>query len=218
VSAFTIGNVTFTPTATDSFTPNANPLNASFWTTFSGLSNLQALSGKCIATSDVACGEYYSGASFPANQFVMVTLSNWIVGNGQDLLLPIRSTTDFENNYVLDIGDNAGGGTAEIILTLLSGGGQGTILYDNESAIVAAGDTFIIAAVGTQISAYHNNTLLAAANDSTFSSGHLGVYLGPVVGTTDVEVQSFMAGTVAGLVPAGGNPVGPQSFKFPYAF
>src|SRR5665213_4094460 len=69
-------SLVFTQLASDNFTPDANPLNPSNWTTATdGYTNLQALSGFCVQTASGGSADLYTGVVFPNDQYAQATLS-----------------------------------------------------------------------------------------------------------------------------------------------
>lgn len=214
-----MSNLVLTPLATDNFTPNANPLNPAKWTTFTDDDNLQALSGSAEGTAAGTSGAYYIGISTPNNQYVTITFTRWVLGNGGLAILDVRSDHSGENCYYLIIEDNQDGVTATISFGVVINDSGGTNFFLNESEIVAQGDTFTLAASNQQIVAYHNGSPVASAIDTTFASGVAGIELFYQDNPTDVTAGSFIIGTATGGETAGGNsPIGTNAFKFNFGF
>ena len=198
-------SLVFTPLVTDNFTTSANPLNPANWTKWSGVQttgSLRATGGQARAQSadtDFFDGNYYSGAAFPNDQYVTGTLARWILGNGQEADIFLRSDTTGEVSfYDLIIFDNGDGVTATIEVV----DGPQTLLYSNATAVIAAGDVITFAVVGTLLYIYQNGSLVTPAfTGTTASSGTLGLFLDNGVGSTDSAWDNFIAGSASLGVP-----------------
>lgn len=210
-----------TPIATDNFTPNASPLNPANWTVFTDATfygSMRAHSGVAESTTatfnaGLIGGEYYVGASIPANQYVTAKLANWTIGNASEADLFLRSGADGDDNYFFDITDNGDGITAEIDFGWETEGSL-TGLYFNYAAIVNQGDVFTFGITGYTLFAYQNGVLLAAVQDPSraFSSGYVGLMTAPAVSASDTAWSNFVTGSVASIAVV---PPGPTSVWSP---
>lgn len=194
---------TFTPIATDNFTPNANPLNPAHWSQSTDgqgeFEPLQALNGTCIATSDdnIDFGEFYTGTSFPSNQYVQIKLVSFVADGESGFALWLRSSSDAANQYGVSILNlDATHASAEIGV-IVNG-------LENDFAIlpsftITAGDVFIFAAIGTTLYLLQNGTVILQGTDSTFNSGLVGIDIDPFTppNATCVVLSSFVAGSAA---------------------
>jgi hypothetical protein len=199
----------FTPTVTDNFTPNADPLNPAKWTTMTDASiygAAEAHSGTFRAATatyndGLTAGAFYTGATFTANQYLSFELSAWALGSSDEGDFYLRSsdlTGDLGYNF--SIIDNGDGVTAEVIIGYYTTASNFITLYDNEAAIVGAGDVFTYGIVGYTSFLYHNGVLVAAVNDSnqTCASGYLGMVADPQNAAGEIAYSNFIAGTVSG--------------------
>jgi len=181
----------FTPTVTDNFTPNANPLNSANWTLFgAGFSPLQASSGACIGTSIGSdCDELYTRVSFTNDQYAQFTLN--ALGEGVAGSF-VRASLAGSDGYAL-----------ELVGPL--GTGVDCSLSDNETEIfdttitANAGDVFILAVIGTTLYVFQNNfqVPIITATDTQLSSGLPGLFCGPAFTLGDSSIGNFVAGTAA---------------------
>lgn len=187
---------TFNTLFTDTFVrANENPLSdGGKWLNFP-LSNsiqLQVLNNQCVMTTAgfVFNADYYTG-NLPNDQFCQVTVPTWSFADSiaNEALLWVRASTSgvifsdgynlvaFKGNYNLE--------------------GLGQLLAVG-NAPFAAGDTLLLAAVGSAIAVYRNGSFLAQVTDSTISSGV--VALGALADAlADIAFTNFQAGSAAHL-------------------
>lgn len=194
-----------TPLGTDNFTPDANPVNPAKWTEWThapgDIGPLQAVSGKAEGqVADIGLiydGDYYSGITAPDDQYITVSLDDWIVGNGQEADIVLRSdltsNTDYVAAFIFDNGD----GTATIRVTGLVASVIFS-LYEDAAAIVAPSDTFTFAAIGQSVYFFHNGVQVPVATGITIpASGVAGLFALTGVGLSDVSFSNFIVGHAA---------------------
>jgi hypothetical protein len=185
--------------AQDNFTrPNEDPLNPANWTELAVAvaSPLQVVSDRCLPTmtGGSSSGEIFSGASWESDQAVTVTLGASAVGGEFDILL--RSGVDLgtDNVFGYDFGfiDN-GNGTAQVYIEIALDPAGSTLLWQNEALPFSDGDQFTGVSFGRTQAFYHNGQLLGWANDTTYSSGQVGLFLLAPSAITDIQISDFLA-------------------------
>jgi hypothetical protein len=211
-------SLVFTPLATDNFTPNAGSLNPAHWTTFTDA----AIYGACrphsaslestTATYNAGLigGAVYTGISFPANQYITFTLTPWAIGSTNEVDWFLRMPDNSgDYGYSGDIIDNGDGITAEIDLGYYDNTQNFITLWTNQSAIVAQGDVFTTAVVGSTLFLYQNGVLISGAVNDPLNyyplAGPVGLDTNPQDSATETGAASFIAGSAA-LVPSPGGP------------
>lgn len=192
-------SLVFTPLVTDSFTPDANPLNPAKWTqsSLAGVGPLQAVGGVCEAAAlnvIAGSGEFRTDISFPNDQYVKITVP--ALASSNDFSLTIRGNLAETNEYFWEILNN-GDGTAQWFLSLILAGVQ-SFLTIPASGPFALGDTYILAAVGTTLYGLRNNVVVWTVVDSSLSSGAVAISIDEVlVSTSEIQLSNFEAGLVS---------------------
>jgi len=179
----------FTQIVSDNFTPDANPLNPAHWTLPPGGFNaLKALSGKCQDNGGGDGAAIYTGAVFPSDQYMQVTLNALNVG---DLIeLSVRQDAAGITSDFIDLSNN-GGGT----MTLkVFNGDVNPAIYTNSALSFSFGDTFRLAVLGPAIYVYHNGVLLTQQTETTPQAGTPGIF---IQGAGVNQVSQFLAGSVS---------------------
>jgi hypothetical protein len=207
-------SLTFTPVATDNFTPNANPLNPAHWTTMTDATyygTARAQGGSFEATNTtynngLIAGAFYTGATFPANQYISVKLNAWALSSYDEIDFQLRSpdlTGDL--GYFLAVLDNGDGTTTTIEFGYTPvGGGDSINLYENDSVIVGVGDTFVFGVIGYTLFLYNNGVLIASVVDPTqqyTAAGYLGMDVDPQNSASEIKLGTFAAGLVTESIP-----------------
>ena len=161
-------SLVLTPLASDNFTrANENPLANPPWSLdIHGDTGLQVIGNVCeaIATS-LFCSELYTGTAVPADQYSQFTLATTLTSGS--VLCGVRTTDNGQSTtnmpgYTLfvssagfwQISDRAGSGT------LATG-----------SLTASAGDTFVLAAIGTTLYAFQNGVQLGSVTNASYASG-----------------------------------------------
>lgn len=195
--------VVFTPTYTDDFTPNSNPLNASNWLIPTGDDGLKATSGVCYGIAlggGVISSETLIASTAPStvNQYAKITLDRWILGNGQDFFLTIDADEQAQTNgYFIGVTDNGDGVTAQIYIVDYF---TSETLYEDDSAIVAANDTFLIAYLDDILYVYQSGTLFYSGTPPTTAASpniYINLEADEITTSHDVGISDFIAGTVS---------------------
>lgn len=217
---------TLTQTATENFTPDANPLNPANWEKGAANENLQAISSTCEATANAVddCVESWIGTTLSNDQYVQAKLARWIVGNGQDIILFVDTdVATVLTGLSLAVVDNAAGGTADIALSDFN---ASTTLFDSPSATVAVGDVFIVGSIGKKAFLLHNGVLLFSGAWSG-GTGTVAIECDTEVGLTDCALADVAMGSVklnpnagggGGFGPGGAGGTSPSSFGFRFGF
>lgn len=157
--------------ASDNFTPNANPLNPTNWTTVTGSAAVQAVSGFCEPTAATVSRAVYtkSGITFPADQYSRAVFSGFDGGSTTVSLLSVRaSAVTAALNYQVQITWNTQ------VYRILVGGTSLTSGSLNTPPV--SGDVFMIASKGTTITLYQNGVACVnSASDGSLSAGGPGI-------------------------------------------
>jgi hypothetical protein len=191
---------TLTPTVTDAFTPNSNPLNPANWTTMGGFCALQALGGFVEAsTTTSTCGSV-STATFPSNQYMSLSLANYANISGDGLSLEIRADgLGFDNSYDLTILSPGNPTTLDAYIFVA---GVETLVNDQGTGrgnpiTLHPNDVFTLAAVGSQIFWMQNGNVVFQTHDTTYASGKEDIVI-DAVNISDVQGANFAGGTASG--------------------
>lgn len=155
--------------ATDNFTrANSSTLGANYTACGASGAGMGISSNQAIGQGSLVTMNAWTANTFHNDQYAIVTyflavptstyLEAAVRLTGSDTsLIGYRITTDGANWFLSKIT-----GTTSTDFT------SGTLT-------MTVGDTLKITVVATTISAYHNGTLLATANDSTYTSGSAGI-------------------------------------------
>ena len=205
---YTLSNssLVLSPLATDNFhRANAASLGANWSTDAGGDPSLTIVSNQCLTdVSDLFGINYYSAVVAPANQYGQVTVGQ-LIDNVAAISLEIRSTTDAKTNYQMIInGPITSVGASEVSLRTVVSGSTVATLFDYFMT-VNTGDTFTLAAVGTEIYIVYNGVLLYKGIDSHIASGVIFIDMAADTLQTDASITNFAMG---GASTSGGTAVG----------
>lgn len=172
----------FITTASDNFTrANENPLNPANWTECAEGAALQVISNQCTGQSDAIGEEYYSGISFPDNQWAQITIAacdNSFVG----VFVRCQGTILLWYQALLE---GTLGNTCEIVLTV------GETILSTFHGIVNVGDDLLIYAIGSEITVALNSVTIMQANDSTYANGSPGLLVSITAAASDFQAGVF---------------------------
>ena len=185
----------FTQTASDNFQrANEEPLNPANWTinSVSG-GDLAIVSHLCVAEVALTTGtEYYTGVSFPENQYAKCTIDQFQSGNSV-IELWILAALDESKGYELVLTAN-GDGTSSLELVSTPGGHTAT----GAPFIVAMGDTMAIGFIGSTVYAFYNGVqVLSLAADGSSTSGDPGLTIVFSSTQSDTSISLFSAGSIS---------------------
>jgi hypothetical protein len=193
--------------ATDNFT-RANGGLGSNWSTPTGGTGLQIASNLCEpSATSTHCGQYYSGATFNADQYSEITISNLTDANG--FAYPIvRVQPGAVSWYEAPIQGPSDGSTAGSTMIYKMVNGTETALgpLGGVTFTPSVGDVFRLqVTTGSDgfplLQVFQNGFLIATAQDygNTFTSGSPGI---SQYGTVVTKSQlSAWAGGNAGVIP-----------------
>lgn len=182
--------------------PNLNPINPAVWTNFIGtFPNSQILNNVCITTGtggNLFSGCWYSGTTFPGDQYIQVTAH--FNNNNADMILFLRMDNAQHNYYLVAINPNGNAfGNSLVINAVHIGQIPSSItLLANSKHTFTNGDVYLFAAAQNTLYFYQNGTLLESVNaDNTRNGGIMGFELDDVSAITDVGITLFSGGGVA---------------------
>lgn len=205
--------LTFTQLASDPLNgANRNPINPAVWTDFPTYPDSQILNNVCVTSSaaDLFSGCYYSGITFPGNQYMQVT------GHFNDAQADIAFflRDDLQgNSYYAQVCPSsspvAGGGFSFLLGMVHSGIGFVPVVQNNNHTF-ASGDVYLFAVQGNTLYFYQNGVLIEqGAADNSRISGVVGFQLDDNTAITDAGITLFSAGSVASVGPPTLGVVGP---------
>jgi hypothetical protein len=180
--------------ASDNFQrANENPLSdGGNWTKIPGIfeSPNQIVSNLCEGTQTNSCGNFYSGITWPNDQYSEFTLATLTTGS----LGPVaRCSSSAETYYRLQLA--ASGGSQAVGINLMNAGSSST-LGTSSNFSTAVGGILKIQAQGTTISAWYNGAQKLSVTDSTLSSGSAGIYLQPFLSNNSCQISAWDGGSV----------------------
>jgi hypothetical protein len=204
---------TFTQQGADSFTPNANPLNPTNWTSSlntDSFASLQAVSGTCrVTATSIDCCGFYTGVATPLNGYAQVTIAAFDKTNADSpgFEFFLRSSNDCNNQYAPYMGSNGDGTCFGGIAIVVDGSETDFGTFD--SLPFAVNDVWKAWIYGTTLYLSQNGTIVAQYTDTnnTFpSAGLLGIDISSLDALTTVELSSFSMGVVtSSSTPATSN-------------
>ena len=184
----------FTQTASDNFQrADEEPLNPANWTNnTAGEGDLAIVSHLCVAQNAAGGGaEFYTGVSFPENQFVKIIINGFQSGSSEIELL-ILSALDESRAYALAL-VALGDGTAELALESVPGASIAT----KTGIVVQTGDVMALGLAGSTVYAFYNGVVvLSFAADGSSTSGDPGLAISWSAAQTDTSVSLFSAGSI----------------------
>lgn len=141
------------------------------WTTVAGTAAPQISGGAVVAgTPGTLNSAYWSADNFAADQYAQASLpASSGTAYGPGIAVRLSGAT----GYVLWYGNSPG----TVSLWRMDSSSSWTQLATSSALTVSGSDVWRIEAVGSTISAYQNQTLVAQATDTTYSSGSPGVWL-----------------------------------------
>lgn len=185
-----------TPTFTETFVPNANPLNPANWTVFTGgFLSLVASNGVCETPSvGASSANYYSGSALPNNQYASIQIVRLAPDNSGPLVsLYVRASADLSLGNILEVFYTPGQYQA-----FMSWGASGSTTANLNT--VNAGDVFTLAVVGNNYYFLQNNTLIIPVQTDPTGQGSLFTALEVEAFNTlsDCLVTNFVTGSASG--------------------
>jgi hypothetical protein len=195
--------------ASDNFNrANENPLGNGVWTTGSGNAAMQIVSNQATPTdlSVTNDGSYYSGISWPANQYSKAKLTvNSTLGSTRGPGLFVRQQSGADTKYML-ITDHAA--SNNVTLVRISAGVFTNLTGFPLTQAWTDGDTWELRVVGTTLSVWRNGIQVGPnVTDSSITSGSPGIGLSTDV--TSAAIDDWEGGTPdsTGLVPVVDKPL-----------
>lgn len=184
--------------AQDTFNrPNESPLNPANWTQTSLETQLQIVSNNCLPSviGSGGSGEFYTGITWPSDQYVAVTLGSSNVGGEFDVLLRAGQDLGSGNLFGYDYGfiDN-GNGTADVYIATLLDNGSEVILWEQEAQPFNDGDVFTGLVTGNVLAFYQNGKMLGWAHDTNYTGGQVFLQLIGPNSTADIQIADFIGG------------------------
>jgi hypothetical protein len=171
-----------------------NPLSGGGnWTTVTGLQSPQVVGGFCEASSASQCGCFYSGITWPADQYSEAVIAAF----GFALGALVRCASGVKT-YYRGIFNGETGATS---LQMLNNGFQ-TIFGFGPTLSGSVGDQVKLQAQGTTISLFYNGVLQLSVTDSTIASGSAGLNVLQRSTPSDTQISEWDGGDFA----AGGAP------------
>ncbi|MFZ0738442.1 MAG: Ig domain-containing protein [Candidatus Acidiferrales bacterium] len=148
----------------------------------------------------------------PNDQYASATLGAAPSGNGR-LMLAVRLSdtgqawgNDATPSYVLQVVFSARVDNSQSATWQIFEWGSGSELTSGTGLTINSGDTFAIAAVGSQIFAIQNGVVLGSITDTTNTSGKTALSIVRASAYTDVQLEEFTMGSAA-LTPTSGGAV-----------
>lgn len=161
------------PAASYNFSSTENPLSdGGNFSTITGYGNLQAVAGGYVEASTAATNsnEVYTAGTWSNNQCASVKIATW-TGAGVISIGPgVRMSTS-GTGYILSLTPSS----TSNLYKLTGSGGYSSIAWAIPGN-PTAGDTWSLCFVGTSYYVYQNGLLRVSGTDSTYSSGHPGLY------------------------------------------
>jgi hypothetical protein len=191
--------------ASDDFNrANANPIGGS-WTTAPNHNALQLLSNTCQPSSlAVDCGAYYSGITWPADQYAQVKVTVNSTGTGVGPGLFCRQDTGGANTCYRLVASHAAANNIELGKFIA---GAFTGIWTRTQAFTD-GDTLRLEVQGTTLRAYLNGVQIGAdTTDSSIASGATGIAYSSLTSATTL-VDDFEGGDFVSGPPETGIPQG----------
>jgi hypothetical protein len=166
--------LTLTPVYFNSLTgANQNPLDPTNLSA-GGFSAFQVLNhvGSATVTNQFAIAFYVGTPALSNDQYCSVAIVDWVQGLDNNYFAIVRSDGAAGTNcYGLDVFDNDDG-TCTIELDVVTGGNVTKTLYSNPGAsLPTLGENFTLAAIGSRVGLWRNNTQLFGGTDTTFATG-----------------------------------------------
>lgn len=182
------------PLASDSFVrANESPLNPAKWTIASGVAGDgdQIVSNLVEAQSLTAAGvEYYSGITWPANQYASVVVEAsagvGIVG------VFARGQAGSISGYAFAL-TGPTGAAATVSLGRYTGGAVTPLA--SATTRVLPGDTVTLIANGSQLIGQVNGVTVLTATDLTYSAGSAGIIVNTNVSLSNAQAGPWVGGT-----------------------
>jgi hypothetical protein len=206
-------SLVFTPLASDNFhRPDENPLTSPWAPNSRGEHlGLQIISNVCESTSgDGTSGSqiYNYADGTPDDQYVAATVLEFNPSADTVVGLPLflRLTDDgsgFESmpGYRFEFSNDFG----DFFLNVIDDG-TGDYIGFTRISTINPGDVLKVAAIGTTLYAWQNDTLLLTVTNATYPSGKTAMGLYPDFSMTDLKVSNFEMGSVADVTPPAPPP------------
>jgi len=188
---------TYTQLAVDNFQrANENPINPAHWTTGTGFVALAVVSNLCESPDSITFAKdafaYYSGASFPADQYGEITLYNVAATS---FVYVVCRTNALATGYSASISGPLGNPAGQI--DLICENTQVTL--GTWIGTLNVGDVVRVECVGTAISIKLNGTVIISATDANAVSGSVGVNLSPFGVIGDAVISLFAGGSISSV-------------------
>lgn len=137
---------------------------------------------------------FFTGISFPNDQYVEVVVGNY---NPDELMaLIVRGNPSSQAHYRVVFSDGY------FYIRYIDSSGAASLLLDG-AITINTGDILRFAVQGTTLTVYQNGAAFGSASDSNLSSGTPGVSLSVYIAETDLTISHFAAGQVSDA-PTGG--------------
>ena len=176
----------YTTLATDTFQRPDGPLGAN-WTLVPTGDPLEIVNHACCAPGGDFGWEFYTGVSFPADQWAQVTIGNFVGGNSE-IFMSMRSSADGDIYYGLDFQLAEVGG-----ITFFSSSESTDVSFPGDPT---PGDVWRMGIVGTTWYVFKNGVQVGTGTDNTIASGGINVFIQPDTNTTDATITNFQAGSI----------------------
>ena len=203
--------------ATDNFTrANENPLSdGGNWSAQTGLSALQVVSDLCEPTALITnCGAYYSGLSWPNDQYSEVQINNIAANLNDTVFVRVRTVAIFKNNsYQLNVATSSSGPNSILVYKWVSN--ALTLILTCSPTTITNGDIFRLVVAGTLLTVFRNGSSIGSVIDSDLSSGSPGIGLSATSFLTNADLSLWNGGSAVeptpSFSPAGGTFSSPQT-------
>lgn len=184
---------------------NEQPLNPVNWTPTTGDEGgpLAVVNNACYSGPSLLGGEVWTRQSFSNDQYSYCILGN--IQNGEvDIAARISGgfNTNTQNIYYVA----AQGFDSTFQLVKLVNGSYTSL--GSVPVTFGIGDSVAIECVGSQITGFHNDSVVISVSDSAIPSGSAGLYIYPDTLQTDASVTLFKAGSISSGLPALGTLIG----------
>lgn len=195
--------------ANDNFQRADGSLGPNWRTNFplSGYGPGAILSNAATAAAGAATISSWQNIAFPSDQWVQVTIgpsiNNSFVGAALRIQSPNNTSPPVSCYDFLFHGNTGSAGT--VLIRKVTNGGLLFTTLRSITTTIKVGDVFTCCAIGSNLILYWNNCFLTLVQDSTYSTGAVGIEITNGTNPGDASITNFQAGvfTDAPAFPSG---------------